>query len=175
MGLLGIWYNNFWAGAQTHAILPYEEYLTYFSPTTSSRGIWKATASEAPDRPGWSTTRPDRSFGGQPGTNGQHAFYQLIHQGTKLIPCDFIAAAQSHNEIGEHHTVLIANFLAQTEALMTGRTPEETRAELVAQGVPDESLDLLVAAKTFEGKQADELDPVQEADALHLGETDRLV
>ena len=76
---------------------------------------------------------------GQPGTNGQHAFYQLIHQGTKLIPCDFIAAAQSHNEIGEHHTVLIANFLAQTEALMTGRTPEETRAELVAQGVPDES------------------------------------
>lgn len=151
MGLLGIWYNNFW-GAQTHAILPYDEYLTYFADYFQQGDM---------ESNGKRVTRDGRVVDyetgpiiwGQPGTNGQHAFYQLIHQGTKLIPCDFIAAAQNHNEIGEHHTVLIANFLAQTEALMTGRTPEETRAELVAQGVPDESLDLLVAAKTFEGNK----------------------
>src|SRR5690606_11335203 len=90
---------------------------------------------------------------GQPGTNGQHAFYQLIHQGTKLIPCDFLAAAQSHNPIGDHHTALIANFIAQSEALMKGRTAQETRAELIDQGVTGDTLELLTAAKTFEGNK----------------------
>lgn len=151
MGLLGVWYNNFW-DAQSHAILPYDQYLVHFADyfqqgDMESNGKRVTRSGEAVDY----QTGP--VIWGQPGTNGQHAFYQLIHQGTKLIPCDFIAAAQSHNEIGDHHTVLIANFLAQTEALMTGRTAEETRAELVAQGVPEDSLDLLVAAKTFEGNK----------------------
>lgn len=151
MGLLGVWYNNFW-NAQSHAILPYDQYLVHFADYFQQGDM---------ESNGKRVTRDGRVVDyqtgpviwGQPGTNGQHAFYQLIHQGTKLIPCDFIAAAQSHNEIGNHHTVLIANFLAQTEALMMGRTPEETRAELAAQGVPEESLDLLVAAKTFEGNK----------------------
>lgn len=151
MGLLGVWYNNFW-DAQSHAILPYDQYLVHFADyfqqgDMESNGKRVTRSGEAVDY----QTGP--VIWGQPGTNGQHAFYQLIHQGTKLIPCDFIAAAQSHNEIGDHHTVLIANFLAQTEALMTGRTAEETRAELVAQDVPEDSLDLLVAAKTFEGNK----------------------
>ena len=88
---------------------------------------------------------------GQPGTNGQHAFYQLIHQGTKLIPCDFLAAARSHNPVGEHQPILISNFLAQTEALMHGRTREEAHAELSAAGVHGEELELLASAKTFPG------------------------
>jgi glucose-6-phosphate isomerase len=90
---------------------------------------------------------------GQPGTNGQHAFYQLIHQGTKLIPCDFLAAAQSHNPLGEHHSILLSNFFAQTEALMKGKTPEEARAELSATGLTGAALERLVAAKTFPGNK----------------------
>ncbi len=90
---------------------------------------------------------------GQPGTNGQHAFYQLIHQGTKLIPCDFLAAAQSHNPIGEHHTILLSNFFAQTEALMRGKTADEVRPELAAQGINGAQLELLAAAKTFPGNR----------------------
>jgi glucose-6-phosphate isomerase len=90
---------------------------------------------------------------GQPGTNGQHAFYQLIHQGTKLIPCDFIAAAISHNPLGDHHPILISNYLAQTEALMKGKTPDEARAELVKAGVSGETLERLIPAKTFPGNR----------------------
>ena len=90
---------------------------------------------------------------GQPGTNGQHAFYQLIHQGTKLIPCDFLAAAQSHNPLGDHHPILVSNFFAQTEALMAGKTADEVRAELAEQGVSGEQLELLTAAKTFPGNR----------------------
>ncbi len=151
MGLLGIWYNNFW-GAQSHAILPYDQYLRYFADyfqqgDMESNGKRVTRTGEVVDY----QTGP--IIWGQPGTNGQHAFYQLIHQGTKLIPADFIAAAKSHNPIGDHHTILIANFLAQTEALMKGRTPEETRAELEAQGVSGKQLELLTAAKTFEGNK----------------------
>jgi glucose-6-phosphate isomerase len=90
---------------------------------------------------------------GEPGTNGQHAFYQLIHQGTKLVPCDFLAPAQPLNPLGEHHAILIANFLGQTEALMKGKPTAEARAELAAAGVPASELDLLAAAKTFEGNR----------------------
>jgi glucose-6-phosphate isomerase len=151
MALLGIWYNNFW-GAESHAILPYDEYLAYL-PAYLQQGDMESN--------GKSVTKDGRAVDyqtgpiiwGQPGTNGQHAFYQLIHQGTKLIPCDFIAAAQSHNPIGDHHTILIANFLAQTEALMKGRTAEETRRELIAQGYTGARLEMLTAAKTFEGNK----------------------
>jgi glucose-6-phosphate isomerase len=90
---------------------------------------------------------------GEPGTNGQHAFYQLIHQGTKLIPCDFLAPGLSHNPMGKHHPILIANFLAQTEALMKGKTGEEVRAELTASGISGPELERLVPAKTFEGNR----------------------
>jgi glucose-6-phosphate isomerase len=151
MGLLGIWYNNF-QGAESHAVLPYDEYLARFADylqqaDMESSGKHVTRTGDAVDY----ETGP--ILWGQPGTNGQHAFYQLIHQGTKLVPCDFLAAAQSHNPVGDHHAVLVANFLAQTEALMKGRTPEETRAELIAQGNSGEALEALTAAKTFEGNK----------------------
>jgi len=151
MGLLGVWYNNFF-GAQSHAILPYDQYLARF-PAYFQQGDMESNGKSV-DRQG---RRVDYTTGpiiwGEPGTNGQHAFYQLIHQGTKLIPCDFLAPAQSHNPLGEHHPILISNFLAQTEALMTGKSEAEARAELEASGVAGPQLDLLAAAKTFEGNK----------------------
>jgi glucose-6-phosphate isomerase len=90
---------------------------------------------------------------GQPGTNGQHAFYQLLHQGTRLVPCDFLAAARSHHPLGEQHEILLSNYFAQTEALMRGRTADEVRAELAADGVSGERLELLTAARTFPGNR----------------------
>jgi glucose-6-phosphate isomerase len=102
---------------------------------------------------------------GEPGTNGQHAFYQLLHQGTRLIPCDFIAPIKTHNPIGEHHRILLANFLAQTEALAMGKTPDEARTELEKQGLPEERVEQLVPHKTFPGNRptnsilVDELTP----------------
>jgi glucose-6-phosphate isomerase len=151
MALLGIWYNDFF-GAQTQAILPYDQYLSRFAAyfqqgDMESNGKSVTLAGEAVDY----STGP--IIWGEPGTNGQHAFYQLIHQGTKLIPCDFLAAARTLNPLGDHQPLLIANFLAQTEALMKGRTPAEARAELVAEGVAGDSLDRLVAAKTFAGNK----------------------
>jgi glucose-6-phosphate isomerase len=152
MALLGIWYNNFF-GAQSHAILPYDQYLVHF-PAYFQQGDMESN--------GKSVTREgqpihDYSTGpiiwGQPGTNGQHAFYQLIHQGTKLIPCDFLAAAQSHNPRGDHHPILLSNYLAQTEALMKGKTPDEVRAELRAQGLSGAELEELVPHKTFPGNR----------------------
>jgi glucose-6-phosphate isomerase len=151
MGLLGVWYNNFW-GAQSHAILPYDQYLLHFPAyfqqvDMESNGKCVTRAGAAVDY----QTGP--ILWGQPGTNGQHAFYQLIHQGTKLIPCDFLAAAQSQNPLGDHQAILLSNFFAQTEALMRGRTPDEARAELAAQGHRGAELEQLVAAKTFPGNR----------------------
>ena len=151
MALLGIWYNNFF-GAESHAILPYDQYLLHF-PAYFQQGDMESNGKSVNHQ----GKRVDYSTGpiiwGQPGTNGQHAFYQLIHQGTKLIPCDFLAAAQSHNPLGDHHTILLSNYLAQTEALMKGRTPEEARAELAAEGYAGAQLETLVAAKTFPGNR----------------------
>ncbi len=150
MGLLGIWYNNFF-GAQTQAILPYDQYLSRF-PAYFQQGDMESNGKSVTQ----SGEKIDYSTGpviwGEPGTNGQHAFYQLIHQGTKLIPCDFLTSAQTHNALGNHHEILIANFLAQTEALMKGKTADEARAELIAAGDSTPS-DLLVAAKTFAGNK----------------------
>ncbi len=151
MALLGIWYNNFW-GAESHAILPYDQRLVHF-PSYFQQGDMESN--------GKSVTRTgepiDYQTGpviwGAVGTNGQHAFYQLLHQGTKLIPCDFLAAAESPTKLDEQHRILLANFFAQTEALMRGRTPEQTRAELVAEGVTGERLERLVAAKSFAGNR----------------------
>jgi glucose-6-phosphate isomerase len=131
MGLLSVWYNNFF-GSQTVAVLPYDQYLKRFPAylqqlTMESNGKHVTLDSASVDY----ETGP--IFWGEPGTNGQHSFYQLIHQGTKLIPCDFIGFCKTLNPIGRHHDVLIANLFAQTEALAFGRTDEEVRAE----GTPD--------------------------------------
>ncbi len=151
MALLGVWYNNFF-GAQSHAILPYEQYLEYF-PAYFQQGDMESNG-KGVSRTGEAlqySTGP--IIWGQPGTNGQHAFYQLIHQGTKLIPCDFLAGVETQNPLGSHHAILLSNFLAQTEALMKGRTTDEARAELSAQGYSGAELELLARAKTFPGNR----------------------
>jgi len=151
MGLLGVWYNNFF-GAQSHAILPYDQYLVHF-PSYFQQGDMESNGKSVTREGEWVNYSTGPVIWGQPGTNGQHAFYQLIHQGTKLIPCDFLAAAQSHNPLGEHHPILLSNFLAQTEALMKGKTPGEARAELEAAGISGAQLEMLVPAKTFSGNR----------------------
>jgi glucose-6-phosphate isomerase len=149
MGLLGIWYINFF-GAQTQAILPYDQYMHRF-PAYFQQGDMESNGKSV-DRTGH---RVSYSTGpviwGEPGTNGQHAFYQLIHQGTILIPCDFIAPAISHNLIGDHHEKLLSNFFAQTEALMNGKNEKEVKAEL--EGMPEDALKKLVIFKEFQGNK----------------------
>ena len=151
LGLLGIWYNNFF-DAQTHAILPYDQYLHRF-PAYFQQGDMESNGKNV-DRQG---ERVAYSTGpviwGEPGTNGQHAFYQLIHQGTKLIPADFIAPVETLNPLGEHHQILLSNFFAQTEALMQGKSEGEARAELQKSGLRGESLEKLLPHKVFEGNR----------------------
>ncbi len=151
MGLLGIWYNNFF-GAQSQAILPYDQYLMHFS-SYFQQGDMESNGKGVTKSAEWVDYTTGPIIWGQPGTNGQHAFYQLIHQGTKLIPCDFLAAAQSHNPRGDHHPILLSNYLAQTEALMRGKTTEEARAELVKEGKSGPELDELAIHKTFPGNR----------------------
>jgi len=151
MGLLGVWYNNFF-GAQSQAILPYDQYLVHFA-SYFQQGDMESNGKSANRQGEWVDYSTGPILWGQPGTNGQHAFYQLIHQGTKLIPCDFLAAVESQNPLGEHQPILLSNYLAQTEALMKGKTPAEARAELEAAGISGEQLALLTAAKTFPGNK----------------------
>lgn len=150
MGLLGIWYNNFF-GAQSYAILPYDHYLSRFAAYFQQGDMESSGKSVTLDGE-WVDYSTGPILWGEPGTNGQHAFYQLIHQGTKLIPCDFLAPARTLNPLGEHHEVLLANFFAQTEALMQGKTPDAVRAEFAAAGNPNPP-EMLVAAKTFPGNK----------------------
>ena len=151
MALLGIWYNNFF-GAQSQAILPYDQYLVHF-PAYFEQGDMESNGKSVTRQGKWVDYSTGPVIWGQPGTNGQHAFYQLIHQGTQLISCDFLAAANSHNPLGDHHAILVSNFLAQTEALMKGKTPEEARAELEAAGYSGTQLEELIPAKTFPGNR----------------------
>ena len=152
LGMLGVWYSNF-HGAETHAILPYDQYLHRFA-AYFQQGDMESNGKSV-DRSGKPIT--DYSTGpiiwGEPGTNGQHAFYQLIHQGTRIIPCDFLAPVETHNALGQHHAILLANFFAQTEALMKGKTPAEARAELEGQKLSKERVDELVPHKTFPGNR----------------------
>jgi glucose-6-phosphate isomerase len=152
LAMLGVWYSNF-LGAATHAILPYDQYMSRFA-AYFQQGDMESNG-KGVDREGrfveGYTTGP--IVWGEPGTNGQHAFYQLIHQGTRLVPCDFLAPLETHNPLGKHHEVLLANFFAQTEALMRGRTPDEARAELEAQKLPPDRVKELVAHKTFPGNR----------------------
>jgi glucose-6-phosphate isomerase len=167
MAALGIWYRNFW-GAQSHAILPYDQYLSRFADYFQQGDM--ESNGKSVDRFGEGVDyQTGPIIWGQPGTNGQHAFYQLIHQGTALIPCDFMAAAQSHNPLGIHHDILISNFLAQTEALMKGRTAVEARDELAGQGYTGAQLDLLTAAKTFTGNRPTNTFFYQKLDPETLG------
>jgi glucose-6-phosphate isomerase len=151
MGLLGIWYDNFFA-ADAYAILPYDQYLEYLADYLQ-QGDMESNGKtvDLEGHPVNYSTGP--IIFGQPGTNGQHAFYQLMHQGSALIPCDFIAAAQSHHNLGDHHELLISNYIAQTEALMLGKTFEEAKSELKTAGVNGERLQELAAAKTFRGNR----------------------
>ena len=152
LAMLGVWYSNFY-GAETHAILPYDQYMNRFA-AYFQQGDMESNGKRI-DRSGHAIA--DHSTGpivwGEPGTNGQHAFYQLLHQGTRLVPCDFLAPLETHNPIGKHHEVLLANFFAQTEALMRGKTEGEARAELEAQGVARERIDEIVPHKTFPGNR----------------------
>jgi glucose-6-phosphate isomerase len=151
LALIGIWYNNFF-GAQTEAILPYDQYLHRF-PAYLQQGNMESNGKSA-DRNG---AKIDYQTGpiiwGEPGTNGQHAFYQLIHQGTKLIPADFLAPAISHNPIGEHHRILLSNFFAQTEALLNGKTEQEVIADLKKDGKTKKEIQHLLPHKLFEGNR----------------------
>ncbi|MCH2082975.1 MAG: glucose-6-phosphate isomerase [Saprospiraceae bacterium] len=149
LALIGIWYNNFF-GAETEAILPYDQYLHRF-PAYFQQGNMESNGKYV-DRSGKKVSyQTGPIIWGEPGTNGQHAFYQLIHQGTKLIPCDFIATAQSQHAIGEHHPILLSNFFAQTEALMKGKTEEEVRTELENAGKSEAEIEQLLPFKVFLG------------------------
>lgn len=151
MGLLGIWYNNFF-DAHSYAILPYDEYMAYLPDYLQQADM--ESNGKSVTRSG---ERVDYATGpviwGQPGTNGQHAFYQLIHQGAQFVPCDFLVPARSHNPIGEQHLILLSNFFAQTEALMKGKSKEEARMELVTQKLHNDHLELLTRANVFEGNR----------------------
>jgi len=151
LALLGIWYINFF-GAETHAILPYDQYLDRF-PAYFQQGDMESNGKRV-DREGRVV---DHATGpvvwGEPGTNGQHAFFQLLHQGTRLVPADFLAAAEPAHPIGDHHRILLSNFFAQTEALMRGRTEAEARAELQAQGLSGEALERLLPHRVFPGNR----------------------
>jgi glucose-6-phosphate isomerase len=151
MALIGIWYTNFF-GAQTEAILPYDQYMHRFAAYFQQGNM--ESNGKSVDRNGEAveySTGP--VIWGEPGTNGQHAFYQLIHQGTLLIPCDFIAPAQTHNPVGDHHQKLLSNFFAQTEALMNGKTEDESRTELEKQGWSAEQIARLLPYKVFSGNK----------------------
>ena len=151
LGLLGIWYNNFFH-AQTHAILPYDQYLHRF-PAYFQQGDMESNGKHV-TRDGHNVTYSTGPIiWGEPGTNGQHAFYQLIHQGTKLIPADFLAPAETQNPVGEHHALLLSNFFAQTEALMKGKTADEARLELEESGLSGKALEQLLPHKLFEGNK----------------------
>lgn len=151
MGLLGIWYNNFF-GSETHAILPYDQYMHRFS-AYFQQGDMESNGKYV-GRDGKPISHQSGPIiWGEPGTNGQHAFYQLIHQGSKLIPSDFIAPAQSHNPSGDHHTILLSNFFAQTEALMKGKTRVEMEEELKAAGKSEDEIARIAPFKVFKGNR----------------------
>jgi glucose-6-phosphate isomerase len=168
MALVGLWYSNFF-GSQSEAILPYDQYMHRFAAyfqqgNMESNGKYVMRNNERVDHQTGSV------IWGEPGTNGQHAFYQLIHQGTILIPCDFIAPAISHNPVGDHHNKLLSNFFAQTQALMNGKTPQEAKAELENAGMEPEAISKLLPHKVFEGNRPTNSFLVKEITPFTLGQ-----
>ncbi|MAE71224.1 MAG: glucose-6-phosphate isomerase [Gemmatimonadetes bacterium] len=151
MALIGIWYNNFF-GFETQAILPYDQYLHRFAAFLQQADM--ESNGKSVDRDGRRVRyQTGPIIFGEPGTNGQHAFYQLIHQGTKIIPCDFIGCIKTHNKLGDHHEKLMANFFAQPEALMRGRSAARVEAEMRTEGMSEARIDALTPHKTFEGNR----------------------
>ncbi len=167
LALLGIWYNNFFE-AESHAILPYDQYLHRFA-AYFQQGDMESNGKSVSRKGEKIDYQTGPIIWGEPGTNGQHAFYQLIHQGTKLIPCDFIAPAISHNPVGDHHNKLMANFFAQTEALMMGKTESEVREELNSSGLKDQEIDSLAPHKVFDGNRPSNSILVKKIDPYTLG------
>jgi len=168
MGLIGIWYTNFF-GAQSEAVLPYDQYLHRFAAYLQQGNM--ESNGKSIDRNGEAVeyaTGP--VIWGEPGTNGQHAFYQLIHQGTSLIPCDFIAPAQSHHSIGDHHVKLLSNFFAQTEALLNGKTEAEAEKELETAGLTNEKISRLLPYKVFAGNKPSNSFLIKKITPFTLGE-----
>jgi len=151
MAMLGVWYHNFF-GAASHAILPYDQYMHRFA-AYFQQGDMESNGKRV-RRDGVAV---DYDTGpviwGEPGTNGQHAFYQLIHQGTRMVPTDFLAPVESQNPIGNHHAMLLANFFAQTEALMMGKDEQTVRRELVASGMDEQQIEALLPHKVFPGNK----------------------
>ena len=151
LAVIGIWYNNFF-DAQSEAILPYDQYLHRFAAYFQQGNM--ESNGKSIDRNGQPVLyQTGPVIWGEPGTNGQHAFYQLIHQGTKTIPCDFIAPAISHNPMGDHHQILLSNFFAQAEALMMGKTEAEVRLELKSKGMAEEEISFHVPYRVFAGNK----------------------
>ncbi len=168
MGLLSIWYVNFF-NAQTEAILPYDQYMHRFA-AYFQQGNMESNGKRV-DRNG---EEVDYSTGpviwGEPGTNGQHAFYQLLHQGTVFVPCDFIAPAQTHNPKGDHHTKLLSNFFAQTEALMNGKMEEEAEKELEKAGLQNEDILRMLPYKVFPGNRPTNSFLINKINPFNLGQ-----
>ena len=168
MGLLGIWYRNFF-DAGSYAILPYSQYLDRFAAYLQQGDM--ESNGKSVDRNGeYVSYETGPIIWGEPGTNGQHAFYQLIHQGTELIPADFIAYVKSCNQVSDHQPKLLANFFAQTEALAFGKTEEEARAELVKEGKSQEEIEKLVRFKTFMGNTPTNSFFINELNPFSLGQ-----
>ena len=163
LGMLGIWYANFF-GTASYAILPYDQYLHHF-PAYLQQLEMESNGKRIDHNGQPVDYATSMIVWGEPGTNGQHSFYQLIHQGTHMVPADFLAPINSHHPIGEHHSILLSNCIAQTEALMLGKTPGEARAELELQGMEEDALEALLPYKVFPGNRPtntllfDQLDP----------------
>lgn len=167
LALIGIWYNNF-LGAETEAILPYDQYMHRFAAYFQQGNM--ESNGKCVDRNGQTVDyQTGPIIWGEPGTNGQHAFYQLIHQGTKLIPCDFIAPAKTHNPLGDHHQKLLANFFAQTEALAFGKSKGKVEEEFVKTGEDLESVKQTVPFKVFEGNRPSNSILLKEISPYSLG------
>ncbi|MEP1259564.1 glucose-6-phosphate isomerase, partial [Algoriphagus sp.] len=167
LAMIGIWNTNF-LGASSEAILPYDQYMHRFAAyfqqgNMESNGKYVSRSGEKVNY----TTGP--IIWGEPGTNGQHAFYQLIHQGTHLIPCDFIAPAISHNPVGDHHQKLLSNFFAQTEALMNGKSLEDVKREMKAAGKSEEEIEKIAPHRVFEGNRPTNSILVKEITPYTLG------
>ncbi len=167
LALLGVWNGNF-LGAETHAVLPYDQYLHRLAAYLQQADMESNGKSATRDG-----RRADYGTGpvlfGEPGTNGQHSFYQLLHQGTRLVPCDFIAPVETHNPVALHHSILLSNFFAQTEALMRGKTEDEARAELEAAGKTADEIAALLPHKVFEGNRPTNSILVKKVDPHTLG------
>ena len=165
--LLGIWYNNFW-GADSHAVLPYSQHLHRF-PAYLQQGDMESSG-KSTSRDGQAVTHQTGPIiWGEPGTNGQHAFYQLLHQGTKLIPSDFIAVKHPEHPYLDHHNKLLGNFVAQTQALMEGKGIDAVRKEMAESGADQTSIDRLAAFRVFEGNRPTNSMVLDRLDPHHLG------